>query len=73
MKVLKEGCVHTPKVGRITCKLCGAELEITPEDCERREIDFFIWFKCPCCEKRSFFHAREVGKIFWSNISLTKC
>ena len=72
MKVLKEGRVNNPMIGRITCKLCGAELEITPEDCDRTEIDFNIWFKCPCCEQRSVVHAREVGILFWYNIKDTK-
>lgn len=42
MKVLKEGYVDNPMVGRTICKLCGAELEIMPEDCDRTEIDFNI-------------------------------
>lgn len=58
MKVIKEG-KEIKGTMRVTCKICGAELEIQAGDLKKEsdEItnDLTIYsYECPCCRNRNY-------------------
>ena len=57
MKVIKEG-KEIKGTMRVTCKTCGAELEIQAGDLKRLpEVPFYpttYSYKCPCCLRTNY-------------------
>ena len=57
MKIIKEG-KKLESVMLVTCKNCGAVLEITANDLTEEknytsdfDFDFYYTYKCPCCSR----------------------
>ncbi len=64
MKVIKEG-KKIQDTMRVTCKTCGAELEIQAGDLKRipedRPFDPTTYsYKCPCCRRTNYMRYEDL-------------
>ena len=64
MKVIKEG-KKIQDTMRVTCKTCGAELEIQAGDLKKSSNRFeptTYYYTCPCCRRTNYLRYSDLSE-----------